>query len=45
MACDGESPTTSMKNGLKNSAPETPEDNAISEKSTDAGNTHQWATN
>jgi hypothetical protein len=34
-----------MKNGLKNSAPETPDASATSEKRTDAGNTHQCLTN
>jgi len=40
---EGERPTTSMKKGLKNSAPDTPEARATAENSIDAGNIHQWA--
>ena len=45
MACAGARPTTSMKKGLKNSAPETPDESATVEKAIAAGNTHQWARN
>lgn len=45
IAWNGERPTTNMKNGRKNSAPETPGASATNENSIDAGNTHQWARN
>jgi hypothetical protein len=45
IAWAGGSPTTNRKNGLKNSAPETPEASATIEKRIEAGNTHQWARN
>jgi len=41
IACAGSSPTTSMKNGLKNSAPETPDPMATVENTIAAGRTHQ----
>ena len=44
-ACTGARPTTSMKNGLKNSAPDTPEPIATVEKTMDAGKPHHNCEN
>lgn len=43
MAWGAVKPTPSMKKGLKNRAPETPEARATRENTTEAGKTHQWA--
>ena len=44
-ACTGVRPTTSMKNGLKKSAPDTPEPIATVENTMDAGKTHHNCEN